>query len=83
MGISGIEIQNFKFGNSRFFFGTEMGQEVASLEWAGIRQDGKWLVSSAQDGKFPRFFWEKSFSREMVFGNADLYYNLLVLKGKF
>ena len=50
-----------------------MGREVASLEWAGIRQERKWLVLSAQDGKFPGFFWEKSGFREMAFGNADLY----------
>ena len=30
----------FKFGNCRFIFGTETGQEVASLEWVGIRWDG-------------------------------------------
>ena len=61
--ILGIGIQNFKFGNSRFIFGTE-----ASLEWAGIRRDRNWLVLSAlgvmlrhwkrrklrENGKFPR-----------------------------
>ena len=68
-----IEIQNFKFGNSHFIFGTEMGQEVASPEWAGIRWElDQCLVSSARDGKFPMFFREKFGSRKMAFGNADL-----------
>ena len=56
MGISGIEIQNFEFGNSCFIFGTEMGREVASLEWAGIIRDWKWLVWNAGSGNFPHFF---------------------------
>ena len=46
------KIQNFKFGNFRFIFGTETGREVASLEWAGISRDGKWLVLNALDRKF-------------------------------
>ena len=29
---------------------------VASLEWVGIGWERKWLVLSAWDGKFPRFF---------------------------
>ena len=46
--------QYFKFGNSRFILGTETGREMASLEWAKIIRDGKW-VFNAQDGKFPAF----------------------------
>ena len=58
-GISGIWIQNFKYGNSRFIFGTEIGPEVASLEWVGIRWYGKWLVLNTRDGKFPGKFGKK------------------------
>ena len=43
-------VQHFKFQNSHFIFGTEMGREVACLEWAEIRQDRKWLVLNAWDG---------------------------------
>ena len=32
-GISGIETQNFKFGNSSFIFGIETGREMASPKW--------------------------------------------------
>ena len=54
-----LKLQNFKFGYSRFIFGTETGREVASLEWAGIRRDGKWLVLNAQDRKFSGFARKK------------------------
>ena len=65
-GISGIEIQNLKFRNSCFIFGTETGPEMASPEWRDWNGTGKRMFPNARDGKFPRFFWE------MAFGNADL-----------
>ena len=49
----------FKFVKTRFIFGTETGREVASLEWAGIRGEEKWLVLNAWDRKFPAFAGKK------------------------
>ena len=72
LGISGIEIQNFKFWNSCFVFGTETGREMASPKWRDWDGTAKRMFLNARDGKFPRFFREKSGSREMAFGNADL-----------
>ena len=40
---------------------------------------GKRMFPYAWDGKFPGFFQEISGSREMPFGNADLYFHLLPL----
>ena len=57
--------RNFKFGNSCFIFGTETGRELASPEcqyWTGTG-----------NRMFPSTFWEISGSRELAFGNADLY----------
>ena len=38
-----------------------------------LSRDQEEDVPNARDGKFPRFFGEKTGSREMAFGNADLY----------
>ena len=65
--------RNFKFGNSRFIFGTETGREMASPKWRDWDRTRKRMFPNAWDGKFPRFFREKSGSRKMAFGNADLY----------
>ena len=51
-----------------------------SYEFAGIRQDGKWLVSSARDGKFPGFFennpvpgkWHSGTQTSTVFARCKL-----------
>ena len=54
--------------------GTETGQELASTEWRDWDRTGKGIFLNARDGKFLGFLREKSGSREMAFGNADLYY---------
>ena len=50
--------QNFKFGNSRFIFGTETGPEMASPEWRDLDRPGQRMFPNARDGKFSGFFWE-------------------------
>ena len=62
------------FGNSQMFPDVKRDREAASPEcryWVGT---GKRMFPNARDGKFHRFFSEKSGSGEMAFGNADLYY---------
>ena len=56
LGILGIEIQNFKFGNSRFIFGTETEREKASPEWRDWVGTGKRMFPNVQDITFPNFF---------------------------
>ena len=48
-----------------------MGREVASLEGAGIRQDGKWLVLNPRTENF-WIFQEKIWYPQIVSGSADL-----------
>ena len=67
-----ILIPEFLF---HFFIGIEPGREAISLEWAGIRRDGKWLVLSARGEKFPQFF-RKIWFPGKAFGNTDLYLNI-------
>ena len=64
---------NDKFGNSRFIFGTETGQELASPEWPDLDRTEKRIFPHAPDWKFPRFFREKSGLRDMAFENIDLW----------
>ena len=45
---------------------------LASPKWRDWDRTGKRMFPNARDGKFPGFFREKSGSREMAFGNADL-----------
>ena len=76
LGISGIEIQNFQireFGNSGLIFGVETGREVASLEWAGIKWDQKWLVLNAREGIFPTFS-RKKFGTQKMQNTKENYY---------
>ena len=56
------KIQNFKFGNFRFIFGTETGREVASLEWAGLSRDRE---EDARDGQFIGFSGKKFGAQKM------------------
>ena len=65
--------RNFKLGNSGFIFGTKTEWELASPEWWDWDRTGKRMFPKARHGKFPGFFWEKSGSREMAFGSANLY----------
>ena len=50
----------------------ELRWEVGSIEWAGIRQDGKWLVLNAQDGKFPEFSRKNLGTQKMRLGTQPL-----------
>ena len=62
-GILGNEIQNFKFGNSRFIFGIETGREMASPEWRyWDRTGGSWKNSVPQTTR-PRTQTSKLHSR--------------------
>ena len=47
---------------------------------AGLSRDREEDVPEHLDTSFPGFFWEKSGSQEMAFGNADPYLRQVFLK---
>ena len=75
---SGMDHEVFLWLPSHWFFYKRFlvllrDREATSTEWRDRLGTGKRLFPNARDGKFLGFFQEKSFSREMAFGNADLY----------
>ena len=77
-GISVIEIQKFKFGNSRCIFGTETGWEVASLEWAGLSQDREEDAPECLGWEISRIFQKKIWDPKNETRNADLYLTIIL-----
>ena len=51
---------------------------MGSIEWAVIRQDGKWLVLNAQDGKFPEFSGTNLGTQKNETGNAAPYFSTAI-----
>ena len=70
--ILGNEIQNFKFGNSRFIFGIETGREMASPEWRDWDGTGSGLVLECTGPGNSQIFREKIWYPKNETGNADL-----------
>ena len=56
--ISGIEIKNFKFGNSHFIFGTETERKMASSEQGDWDSTGRGCSQMVKTGNFPDFSWK-------------------------
>ena len=54
------------------FSGLSREGKWASLEWLELDRTGSGPVLNAWDREFPIFFWKKSGSQEMAFGNSDL-----------
>ena len=50
----------------------QAGKKLVPNASTESRQVRKRMFPNARDGKFTKIFWEKSGSREMAFGNADL-----------
>ena len=63
-----INFHSEAFGNSQMFPDLKRDWEAASPECRYRVGTWKRMFPNARDGKFPRFFWEKSGSREMALG---------------
>ena len=62
---------------SHFIFRTETVREVGWSWMAGIIWDGKWSGLECSGREISQIFWKNFGSREMAFGNADLYHTSL------